>query len=114
MRRDKYIIIQSPTYNQTESEGTRAVYTAFWTGWAKVTEASYSTSMQEGQFAGNKGLTIELWKNAKTGSLTTEMRISYRDQIYLINSIIEIDRFTLQLTANLKELVNSTIFPPST
>jgi head-tail adaptor len=114
MRRDKYIIIQSPTYTQTESGGTRAIYTGFWSGWAKVSEGSYNTGMQEGQFAGNKGLTVELWKNAKTNALTTEMRISYRDKIYLINSIIELDRFTLKLTANLKELVDSTIFPPST
>ena len=114
MRRDKYIIIQSPTYVSTDTGGTRSIYTAMWSGWAKVSESGYNTAMQEGQFAGNKGITVELWKNAKTNSLTSEMRISYRDKIYLINSIIELDRFTLQLTANLKELVNSTIFPPST
>ena len=113
MRRDKYIIIQSPTYVSTDTGGTRAIYSAYWTGWAKVTESNYSTAMQEGQFAGNKSITIELWKNAKTGSLNTEMRISYRDKIYLINSIIELDRFTLQITANLKELIQSIIDPTS-
>jgi len=114
MRRDKYITIQSPTYTETPTGGTRAMYTVYWSGWAKVEEAKYNTGMQEGQFTGNKMLTVELWKNAKTDALTTDMRIIYREKTYLINSIIELDRFTLQLSANIKELVSSTIYPPST
>jgi head-tail adaptor len=114
MRRDKYIMIQAPSYTSTDTGGTRSIYSVYWSGWAKVSEGNYNTGMQEGQFTGNKGITVELWKNAKTDALTTEMRISYREKMYLINSIIEIDRFTVQLTANLKELVDSTIFPPST
>jgi head-tail adaptor len=114
MRRDKYIIVQAPTYVATESGGTRSIYTTYWSGWAKVDEVGYNTGMQEGQFVGNKSINIELWKNAKSNAINTEMRISYRDKIYLINSLIEIDRFTLQITANLKELNKFTLIPPTT
>lgn len=103
MRRDKFISIQEPIMTIGATGGTREIYVNYWTGWCKVNEGNYNTSMEEGQFVGNKGIRIELWKNAKTDRINTSMRIDYRSKTYLINSIREIDRFTLELTASIKE-----------
>lgn len=106
MRRDKFISIQEPIMTIGETGGTREIYVNYWTGWCKVNEGNYNTSMEEGQFVGNKGIRIELWKNAKTDRINTAMRIDYRSKTYMINSIREIDRFTLELTASIKEASN--------
>ena len=106
MRRDKFISIQEPIMTIGATGGTREIYVNYWTGWCKVNEGNYNTSMEEGQFVGNKGIRIEMWKNAKTDKINTSMRIDYRSKTYLINSIREIDRFTLELTASIKEASN--------
>lgn len=103
MRRDKFVSIQEPILTIGPTGGSREIYVNYWTGWCKVNEGNYNTSMEEGQFVGNKGIRIEMWKNAKTDKINTSMRIDYRSKTYLINSIREIDRFTLELTASIKE-----------
>lgn len=103
MKRDKYITIQEPIFIQGDTGGTRESFVQYWSGWASVTEKNYNTITEEAQFVGQKSITINLWKNGKTDKVNSTMRVDYRSNIYLINSIIELDRFTLQLTATIKE-----------
>ena len=109
MRRDKFISIQEPILTLGATGGTREIYVNYWTGWCNVFEGNYNTSMEEGQFVGNKSIRIEIWKNAKTDRINTAMRIDYRSKTYLINSLREIDRFTLELTATIKETPTAVI-----
>jgi head-tail adaptor len=109
MKRDKFIIIQEPIMTVGPTGGTREIYVQYWSGWGQVNERSYGTSMEEGQFSGNKTIQVMLWKNGKTDKINTAMRIDYRSNTYLINSIREIDRFTLELTAVIKELPDVTL-----
>ena len=67
--------------------------------------------MEEGQFVGNKMITVQLWKNGKTDKVNTAMRIAYRSKNYLINSIRELDRFTLEVTAMTKESTTNDSVP---
>ena len=106
MRRDKFISIQEPILTVGATGGTREIYVNYWTGWCAVFEGNYNTGMEEGQFVGNKGIRVQIWKNGKTDRISTAMRIDYRSKTYLINSIREIDRFTLELTASIKESSN--------
>lgn len=109
MRRDKFISIQEPILTVGATGGTREIYVNYWTGWCNVFEGNYGTSMEEGQFTGNKSIRLELWKNSKTHQINTAMRIDYRSKTYLINSIREIDRFTLEITATIKEFPTATL-----
>lgn len=109
MRRDKFISIQEPILTVGATGGTREIYVNFWTGWCNVFEGNYGTSMEEGQYTGNKSIRLELWKNSKTHQINTAMRIDYRSKTYLINSIREIDRFTLEITATVKEFPTATL-----
>jgi head-tail adaptor len=103
MRRDKFVSIQEPIITVGATGGTREIYVNYWTGWARVDEGNYNTRMEEGQFVGNKGVRLTIWKNAKTDKINTAMRIDYRSNTYLINSIREVDRFTLEITGTIKE-----------
>ena len=103
MRRDKFVSIQEPIITVGATGGTRQIYVNYWTGWARVDEGNYSTRMEEGQFVGNKGVRLTIWKNAKTDKINTAMRIDFRSNTYLINSIREVDRFTLEITGTIKE-----------
>lgn len=104
MKRDKYILIQKPIFTATETGGTKAAYTVFWQGWAEVIEKTYSTTLEQSQWTGNKMLTFNIRKNGKTDQLTTDMRISYRGKIYDLDAIREIDRFTLEVNAKIKQV----------
>lgn len=104
MRRDKFVSIQEPILTIGPTGGTREIYVNYWTGWCRVDEGSYNTGMEEGQFVGNKSIRITIWKNAKTHQINTAMRIDYRSKTYLINSVRELDRFTLEITATIKEI----------
>jgi head-tail adaptor len=109
MRRDKFVSIQEPIMTLGATGGTREIYVNYWTGWVRVDELAYSTSMEEGQYVGNKMIRIQIWKNAKTDKINTAMRIDYRSNTYLINSIRELDRFTLEVTGMIKEIPNVTL-----
>lgn len=109
MKRDKFISIQEPIITIGSTGGTREMYVQFWTGWASVDELSYSTGMEQGQYVGNKSIKVVLWKNRKTDKINTSMRIDYRSKTYLINSIRELDRFTMEVIATIKEMVDVTV-----
>jgi SPP1 family predicted phage head-tail adaptor len=103
MKRDKFIVIQAPVNQTTSTGGSRNVaWTTFFSGWANVVESTYTTAMEESQFTGNKAVQVNIRKNGKTDNITTSMRMIYRDKQYLINSVRELDRFTLELMAKIK------------
>jgi SPP1 family predicted phage head-tail adaptor len=103
LKRSKYITIQEPVNTITATGGSRNTsWSVFWSGWAEVLESTYQTAMEESQWTGNKAVQVNIRKNGKTDNITTSMRMIYRDKQYLINSVRELDRFTLELMAKIK------------
>jgi SPP1 family predicted phage head-tail adaptor len=103
LKRSKYITIQEPVNTVTATGGSRNTsWTTFWSGWCEIVESTYTTAMEESQFTGNKAVQVNIRKNGKTDNITTSMRMIYRDKQYLINSVRELDRFTLELMAKIK------------
>ena len=105
MKREKYITIQTPVNTVTATGGSRNTsWAVYWSGWAEIAENTYQTAMEESQWSGNKAVRVNIRKNGTTDNITTSMRMIYRDKPYLINSVKEIDRFTLELMAKIKIL----------
>jgi SPP1 family predicted phage head-tail adaptor len=103
LKRSKYITIQEPVNTVTATGGSRNTsWSVFWSGWCEIVESTYTTAMEESQFTGNKAVQVNIRKNGKTDNITTSMRMIYRDKQYLINSVRELDRFTLELMAKIK------------
>ena len=107
MKRDKFILIQSPLNIVSPSGGSRSIWTTYCSGWANVVEGNYNTTLQEGQFDGRKGITFSVKKNSLTEKITTAMRVDFRGEIYLIQMVKELDRFTLELSATQKDISSS-------
>ena len=103
MKRDKYIAVQASINSVGATGGSRATWITHWTGWASIDENNYSTTMEQSQWVGNKSIKVNIRKFPVTEQINSSMRIIYRDQVYLINSKIELDRFTYQITATIKE-----------
>lgn len=104
MKRDKFISVQKATTVLTDTGGSRSTWTTHWSGWARVDEMTYNTAMEESQWTGNKNIRVNIRKFPVTEMINSTMRIVYRGQNYLINSKVELDRFTFQLMASIKEL----------
>lgn len=102
MKRDKWLIIQKATYTLTETGGSRATWVTHWQGWASVEESTYRTAMEESQWAGNKSIKINVRKFPVTGQINSSYRVNYRGIVYLIGSVRELDRFTLEIIASTK------------
>jgi head-tail adaptor len=103
MKREKYIFVQQEIFTQGDTGGSRSMWQMFWGGWAKVTESSYATALEEGQWSGNKAIRFEVRKNSITEKIATDMRVVYRDKKYLIDSVVEVDKFSLSIMAKIKE-----------
>ena len=104
MKRDKFIIVQRGIFTVGETGGSRTTWASHWTGWANVEEMTYTTAMEESQWTGNKTIRVNIRKFPVTEKINSTMRIIYRGQTYLINSKVELDRFTYQIMASVKEL----------
>lgn len=104
MVRDKYIFVRVPEFTDGATGGSTTTYTEYWKGWAKVNENPYVTGMESGQIVGNKPATFNIHKNEVSKNITSNMLLFYRGEDYLISSIIELDPFSLQLTARKKNL----------
>lgn len=104
MVRDKYIYIRVPEYTVGDTGGSTATYTEFWKGWAKVNENPYITGLESGQYVGNKPATFNINKNEISKNINSTMLLFYRGDEFLISSIVELDSFSLLITARKKDL----------
>jgi len=102
MKRDKWLIIQKSTTTVGQTGGSRSTWTTHWQGWANVEESTYNTAMEEGQWSGNKAIKCNVRKFPITGEINSTYRINYRGINYLIGSVRELDRFTLEIMASTK------------
>ena len=103
MKRDKFITVQKAVTTVGATGGSRSTWTTHWTGWASVEEMTYSTAIEESQWTGNKSIRVNIRKFPVTDLINSTMRIVYRNTTYLINSKVELDRFTYQIMASTKE-----------
>lgn len=104
MKREKFIVVQKPTYTQTATGGSTVMFSVFWQGWAQVDEKGYTTGLQSSQFEGNQPVIFNIRKNAISDQINQDYRIDYRGKNYQIAGIREIDRFTIEITAVSKKL----------
>ena len=102
MKRDKWLIIQKATTTKGDTGGSRTTWLTYWQGWAMVEESTFSTAMEEGQWSGNKAIKCNVRKFPNTNQIDATYRISYRGVNYLIGSVRELDRFTLEIMATTK------------
>ena len=96
-------MIQASINTVTATGGSRSTWVTYWSGWARIDEKAYSTTLEQSQWTGNHTINIAIKKYPVTDMINTTMRVLYRNELYLINSKVELDRFTLQFTASKKQ-----------
>jgi head-tail adaptor len=97
--RDKYIVIQKPTFVKDAQGGNTQTLSVIFKGWANVHEGSYKQGMEFGLPIGQLPITVKVRKNSVTTTVDNSCLLTYRGRAYNINMIRELDKFTLEIIA---------------